>query len=127
MTKNPLYNALLAISYIVVLVSAVNFAATHLQMMPDSLFLPMSVLATLVLSVALMGYLFFYQPVLLLLDGQREKAVTLFLQTVGIFAVLTGIVLMTAFLSGSRPQALPSIMIEPAANVPVPVEPSDYE
>ena len=102
MTKNPIYNALFAISYIVVLVTAVNFTATHLEgVVNESIFLPMTVLAVLVLSVALMGYLFFYQPVLMLLDGKREEGVQLFLKTVGVFAVATALVLLTALIIGT--------------------------
>jgi hypothetical protein len=35
-----------------------------------------------------MAYLFFYQPVLMLLDGKRAEAAKLFLGTVAIFAGL---------------------------------------
>jgi len=102
MTKNPFYNALFAISYIVVLVTTVNLAFTHLEgVVGESIFLPMSALATLVLSVALMGYLFFYQPVIMIIEGKREEGVKLFLQTVGLFAVATVLVMLTAFIIGT--------------------------
>jgi hypothetical protein len=55
----------------------------------DNVFMPITMIALLVLSVALMAYLFFYQPVLLLLDGKRAEAVKLFLGTVAIFAGIT--------------------------------------
>lgn len=130
MTKNPVYNALFAILYIVVLVTAVNVAATHLQMMPDNLFMPMSVLATLVLSVALMAYVFFYQPVMLFLDGHREEGVKLFLKSVGFFAVATAIVLLVAFLIGARHQPVPMQAVTPVTTGPavsIPVEDSNHE
>ena len=102
MTKNPFYNALFAILYIVVLVTSVNLASTHLEgVVDESIFLPMGALATLVLSVALMGYLFFYQPVVMLIEGKREEGVKLFLQTVGLFAVATVLVMLTAFIIGT--------------------------
>ncbi|MBM3261052.1 hypothetical protein FJY93_01400 [Candidatus Kaiserbacteria bacterium] len=92
MTKNPFYNALFAIAYIVVLVTGI-FLSTNFHGFPQESFIyPMVMLSLLVLSVALMAYLFFYQPILMLLDGYREKAVKLFLQTIGIFAI--GIVLL---------------------------------
>ena len=101
MTTNPFYNALFAISYIVVLVTAFNFAATHLEnVVEETILLPMGALGILVLSVALMGYLFFYQPVMMLLDGQREKAVKLFLHTVAAFAGATALVILTALAVG---------------------------
>lgn len=87
MTTNPFYNALFAIAYIVMLVTVI-FSTTHFHGFPqESILYPMVMLSVLVLSVALMAFLFFYQPVILLLDGHRQKAVKLFLQTVGIFAV----------------------------------------
>jgi hypothetical protein len=86
-TTNPFYNALLAIAYIVMLVTAAILGPQLLGAPQQSVFYPMLALAVFVLSAAVMAYLFFYQPVILLLDGHRQKAVTLFLQTVGIFAV----------------------------------------
>ncbi|MCE9541828.1 hypothetical protein K8R03_04730, partial [Candidatus Kaiserbacteria bacterium] len=64
----------------------------------ESIFYPMVGLALLVLSVSVMAYLFFYRPVTMLLDGEREKAVTLFLQTVGIFAVATAAVFLVSLI-----------------------------
>lgn len=102
MTKNPFYNALFAITYIVMLVTGVNLASEVFEeTAEETVFLPMGVLATLVLSVALMAYLFFYQPALMLLDGEREKAVKLFLQTVAIFAAATVLVILVALVVGS--------------------------
>lgn len=92
---NPFPNALLAIAYIIGLVTIVS----NLPVFSDqggSIFAPMVMLSLLVLSVSVMAYLFFYKPVVLLLDGEREKAVKLFLQTIGIFAVATIVVLLAA-------------------------------
>lgn len=96
MTKNPFYNALFAISYIVILVTGINYGTQYLHDAEESIFIPMSMLALLVLSVALMGYLFFYEPLLYILEGKREKGVTLFLQTVGLFAIGTLAVIAVA-------------------------------
>jgi len=98
MTRNPFYNALFAIAYIVVLVSCAILGPQLLNAPQQSLFYPMLALAVFVLSAALMTYLFFYQPVIMLLDGEREKAVKLFLQTVGIFGVATVALLLIAVL-----------------------------
>lgn len=98
MTVNPFYNAILAIAYIVLLVTGI-FLTTNFHGAPqESIIYPMVMLSLLVLSAALMAYLFFYQPVIMLLDGKREKAVKLFLQTVGIFAVGIALLLLTALL-----------------------------
>ena len=96
MTKNPFYNALFAITYIVVFVSSFILGPRVLGGPEESIFYPMLGLSFLVLSVAVMAYLFFYQPVIMLLDGAREKGVKLFLQTVGIFAVATVILLVVS-------------------------------
>ena len=98
MTVNPLYNALIAITYIIGVVSLVFFATLANGDSESSIFMPMGMLSLLVLSVTVMAYLFFYQPIVMLLDGEREKAVTFFLKTVGIFAVATVLVFIVATL-----------------------------
>lgn len=96
MTKNPLYNAISAIAYIVIFVTSLILGPQYLGGPEESIFYPMLGLAFLVLSVAVMAYLFFYQPLLMLLDGQRPQAVKLFLRTVGIFAACTAILLVVS-------------------------------
>lgn len=97
MTKNPFINALAALAYIVGIVSIAFLSGPDSQREPSILF-PIAALTLLVLSVSVMAYLFFYQPVLLLLDGKREEAVKLFLHTVGVFACGTLAVLVAVFL-----------------------------
>ena len=94
MTTNPFYNASLAIIYIVVLVSGAILGPRLLGGPEESIIYPMLGLAVFTLSAAVMAYLFFYQPVIMFLDGQREKGVKLFLQTIGVFAVGTIILLL---------------------------------
>jgi hypothetical protein len=96
MTTNPFYNAFFASAYIITLVSVVFQGPKLVDLPQQSIFYPMLALSVLVLSVALMAYLFFYQPVLLLLDGKRPEAVRLFLQTVGIFAGVIALLLILA-------------------------------
>jgi len=98
MTTNPFYNALFAIAYIIVLVTVMFVGPSFLSSGPDqSIFYPILALALLVLSVALMAYLFFYQPLMLIIDGKRDEAVRLFLQTVGIFAAAIVALLLIFF------------------------------
>lgn len=97
MTTNPFYNALFAISYIVVLVTGFNLVATRLEsVIQETILLPMGFLGVLVFSVALMGYLFFFQPLMMIFDGKREEGVKLFLQTAAVFAVATALIVLTA-------------------------------
>lgn len=101
MTTNPFYNASLAILYIVTVVSTIFYTA---QIFGDeeSILFPIGGLSLFVLSAAVMAYLFFYRPVLLLLDGEREKGVKLFLHTLGIFACVTGVLFFTCLFIAFR-------------------------
>jgi len=87
MSKNPLYNALTAIIYIVLVVLMINWASNNV-VMENSLLMPIMMLSLFTLSVAVMGYIFFYQPLRLYLDGKKEEAVRLFIKTVTIFAII---------------------------------------
>lgn len=100
MTKNPLYNALLAIAYIALLVTTAFYGSHRLKDLEETIFLPMGFLATFVFSAALMAYFFFYQPLILFADGQREKAVKLFLRTIVIFAVAAALLILIALILG---------------------------
>ena len=71
------------------------------DVLEETIFLPMGFLATFVLSAALMAYLFFYQPVILFMDGRREEALIFFFRTVGTFAVATAAVIITALVAGA--------------------------
>lgn len=95
MTKNPLYNALLAAGYIVLVVSAISMFEGAEG--PETILVPITMLSLFVLSAALMGYLFFYQPAMLYLDGNKTEAVNLFLKTLGFFAGITVLLLATLF------------------------------
>lgn len=97
MTKNPLINALSASAYIILVVSVMTFITQPLKNKPDTFFAPITVLFVLTLSVVVMAYLFFYQPLMLFIDGQKKQAVNLFIKTVGIFAAITLLVLILLF------------------------------
>ena len=89
MSKNPFYNALAAIIYILTIVLAINsISDLETNEYPLSLVTPVLVLSLFTLSAAVMGYLFCFQPLRLYLDGKKEEAVKLFLKTVAIFAII---------------------------------------
>lgn len=96
MSKNPVVNAFGASAYIVLVVTVMNFLSGTLRDKPDTFFAPAVFLSLLTLSASVMAYLFFYQPVRLLVDGKKKEAVTLFVQTVGVFGAITlvGLVLL---------------------------------
>ena len=97
MSKNPLINALSASVYIILVVSVMTFMTQPLRNKPDTFFAPITVLFILTLSVAIMAYLFFYQPVMFFIEGKKKAAVDLFVKTVGIFAIITVVVLILLF------------------------------
>ena len=97
MSRNPYINALLAAAYIVFVVLLITYGPAYVRDKPDTILAPMAMLSLLVFSVALMGYLFFLQPVQMFLDGQKHEAVELFTKTLGAFAVITIIVIAAAF------------------------------
>lgn len=97
MTKNPLYNALAALLYIMLIVSGLSAAEAYMRSTPeDNILMPMGMLSLFVLSAASMAYIFFYQPVIMFLDGKRTEGTRLFLGTVAVFAGLTLIVLISS-------------------------------
>ena len=101
MTRNPLINALSASAYIVLVVSIMSYAGQHTQG-PDGLIVPITMLSLFVLSAAVMGFLFFYRPVQMYLDGEKKGAVDLFLKTVAVFAAITLVFLAIAFSTATR-------------------------
>jgi len=97
MTKNPLINALSASAYITLIVTIMTFVTKPLQNKPDTFATPIIFLSMLSLSILIMAFLFFYQPILLFIDGKKKLALNLFVKTVGIFAVITAIALVLLF------------------------------
>jgi len=97
MSKNPIINALSASAYIIVGVTVMTFVTQPLKNKPDTFFAPVVLLSLLTLSVAVMAFLFFYQPFLLFIEGKKKEAVNLFVKTVGIFAIMTAVVLILLF------------------------------
>lgn len=97
MTKNPVVNALSASAYIFLVVSVMTVVTQPLKNKPDTFFAPITVLFVFTLSAAVMVVLFFYQPLMLFIEGKKKDSVNLFVKTVGIFAAFTAIVLALLF------------------------------
>lgn len=92
MTKNPFLNALSASAYITVLVSGISYIAPKANIPEDGIIIPIMMLSLFVLSVAMMGYFFIYQPLRLLFGNKQQEAVRFFLLTVSSFAGITVVV-----------------------------------
>lgn len=97
MFKNPIINALSASVYIILVVTIMTFVTKPLQNKPDTFFAPITFLSLLTLSVAVMAFLFFYQPLQLFIEGKKKEAISLFIKTVGIFAAITVAALILLF------------------------------
>ena len=94
--KKPFLYALVAAIYIVFIVSFINFM---ISMMPQkSVFIPMVMLSLFVLSAAIMGFLFLYEPLDLYIEGRKGEAVVFFLRIVGFFACFAVVFLAALFL-----------------------------
>jgi len=94
--KKPFLHALSAFLYIVCLIL---IASNFEHALPDeSLFAPMIMLSLLVLSVALMSFIFFYEPVTLYIENKKKESVAFFVKTLGSFAGLVALLLIYIFL-----------------------------
>lgn len=94
MTKNPIINALGASAYIFFGVVVMSFVSKPLQNKPDTFFAPIVFLSLLTLSVAVMAFIFFYQPLQYLIEGKKKEAFGLLAKTIGVFAVITAVALV---------------------------------
>ena len=90
MLKNPYLNALVAAGYIGAIVLLLNMFQI-IAPKEDTPLAPVVMLSLLVLSVAVMSALFFYQPARMFLDGDREGALKFFAKTIAAFAGLTAL------------------------------------
>lgn len=93
MKWNPLLNALAASSYIGAVVLFLHFIESVRRDTPDTILDGLGVISLFVFSAAVMAFLFFYQPALRLIENKRSEAVSYFLQTLGIFGLITVTVL----------------------------------
>ena len=96
MSKNPFLNALAATAYITVIASVLYYGLQAITPV-DSVMVPITLLSLFVLSAAMMGYFFLYQPAQLFFENRQKEAVKLFLATAAIFACITGILISIWF------------------------------
>ncbi|KND52078.1 MAG: hypothetical protein AB202_04065 [Parcubacteria bacterium C7867-007] len=98
MKWSPLINAGAAAAYIALVVLFMNFIQSLRHDTPDTLFDGMGVISLLVFSAAVMAFLFFYQPVVLLVENKKAEALSFFLKTLGMFGLILVVVLALAIL-----------------------------
>ena len=102
MIKNPYLNAFMALGYIALIILVISTTSSIASHTPDTILAPVTMLSLFVLSAAIMGILFFYEPLRLFLENQKQQALSFLLKTVGTFAcfvvVLATLLLYTSFL-----------------------------
>ena len=94
MKWNPLLSAVSASVYIGAVASFMQFIGSIRHDTPDTIFDVMGVFSLFTFSAAVMAFLFFYQPVLKLIEGKKGEAVSYFLKTLGIFGLITAAILV---------------------------------
>ena len=89
MRWNPFLNALGAAAYIWGIGLLISHIARLHHDTPDNLVGSIAALSLGVCSAAVMAFLFFYRPVVLLLENKKGEAISFFLTTLGTFGVIT--------------------------------------
>ena len=98
MKWHPFLNAGLAVAYIGAVSVFLRFIESIRHDTPDTWIDGVGFMSLFVFSAAVMAFLFFYQPVSLLVENKRAEAVSYFLKTIGLFGIVTAIVLTLASL-----------------------------
>mgnify|MGYP001579737395 FL=1 len=98
MKWNPFMSAAASAAYIGAVALFMQFIESIRHDTPDTLLDGMGFISLFVFSAAVMAFLFFYQPALRLIENKKTEAVSYFVQTLGIFGVITIVVLVLASL-----------------------------
>jgi hypothetical protein len=85
MPTHPFFNALGAFLYIGGLVCFLHYVESIRHDTPDTIFDGIGAISLFTLSAAVMAYLFFYQPVALLIARKQAEASAYLLRTIGFF------------------------------------------
>lgn len=94
MRWNPFFNSIGAAAYVWGIGLLIRHIASLHHDTPDNLVGSVAAFSLLVFSAAVMGFLFFYRPVMLLLENKKDKAILFFLETLGIFGIMTLLVVL---------------------------------
>jgi hypothetical protein len=94
MKLNPYLTAALASSYIGATALFIHFISGIRHDTPDTIIDGMAFISLFVFSAAVMAFIFFYQPTILLIANKKEEAITYFLKTLGTFGAITILVLI---------------------------------
>lgn len=98
MIKNPYIAALLASSYIGILVCSMFYVPKIVGEVYPEILVGVTMLSLLVFSVATMAYLFFFQPAVLFFENKKAESVRYFLTALVSFVGCTVCLLVLFFL-----------------------------
>lgn len=94
MRWNPYLNAILASAYIWGIGLLIRFISMLHHDTPDNLVGSIAAISLVVLSAAVMGFLFIYRPVMLLIEGNKRESMFFLLKTIATFAAITFFVVL---------------------------------
>ena len=94
MRWNPFLNAFGAAAYIWGIGLLISHIARLHHDTPDNLVGSIAALSLMVFSAAVMAFLFFYRPAVLLVENKKSEAASYFLKMLGAFGVITALVLV---------------------------------
>jgi len=94
MKWNPFINGIAAAAYIWGIGLLIHYIASLHRDTPDNLVGSIVAISLLVFSAAVMGFLFFYRPVALLIENKRGEAISFFLKTLGTFGIITALAVL---------------------------------
>lgn len=97
MNKKPIFHALAASAYIVVVATFMSYGFKLIPH-PNAFVVPIAMISLFTLSAAVMGYLFCYQPLVLYLEGKKKLATRFLFLTILAFGCLTIVALALLFL-----------------------------
>lgn len=101
MKLTPFVSALLAAVYIGTIVLIINTISSIFRF-KETILIPLFMLSLFVLSAAVMGFLFFFQPFRLYFDNKKNEALIYFAKTLGIFACMVVLFLLLMLYVGLR-------------------------
>jgi hypothetical protein len=99
MKRTPLFHATGAAAYIVLIVFVMDTVTSAGA--EETILIPMTILGLFVLSAAVMGYLFAFEPVRLYVENRKDESLAFFGKTVGWFACFVALFVLGLLYSGS--------------------------
>lgn len=91
---NPYISAGAASAYIALIALFINYVP-RFESQGSPAFAAFTMLSLLVLSVAVMGFLFFYEPLSLYMEGRRAESIKHFFRTVAMFVCIVMMIFAT--------------------------------